>query len=408
MSLEETKEKESGGDIISPKWVLIGAGVAILMVMLVPSWYDAVMHFELFTLPDWLGGKRVNLHFTANDLLLPLFFAIAAKEVRESFIRDKEVDGEIVPGGAMGSWSRAALPGVGTLGGVLVPALMFVALSHYFSPDIMRGGLIPTATDIVFAIMIAKLVGWDMSHPAVTLLLTIAVIDDGIGLVLIPLVYSDDMNWGMFGLVLMLTVGMAVLFRGLGVKKWYWYIGVIGGLTWLGFLWLGVEPAMALVPVVLAMPYARSDLGLFSSEEPFRHDALSEMEHFIAKFLSFILLIFAFANAGISMTAPDSTAWIVLVSLIVGKFVGIFAFAYIGLLCGLKLPDGMSLKELPVVAAIAGVGFTVAVFVAGVAFEGSPAVAEQAKMGALLSLPVGLVVAFVLATVLGVRRRSVE
>lgn len=378
--------------IITPEWVLVGAGLAIAMVLFVPSSYDSATHFDLFTLPAWLGEKYVNVHFVANEVLMPFFFAIAAKEVRES----------LLPGGALHGRTRAMLPLAATAGGVLVPIALFVGLSVLFAPDITRGFVVPTATDIAFALLAARLLLGSSTHPAVTLLLTIAVVDDGIGLVLIPLVYSGGVNWFAFVGLLTLIFGVAWLFRGLGLKKWYWYIGIIGGVSWLGFLWLGVEPAMALVPVVLAMPHAKTDLGFLNPRELTRHDSLNEMEHAVAPWTGVILLVFGFANAGISLTMPDSTTWIVLASLIVGKFVGVLGFAYIGMRCGLQLPQGMQLRQLPLVAAITGIGFTVAVFVAGVAFEGD--VASQAKMGALLSLPVGLLVAFVVKRLTGVRR----
>ncbi len=378
--------------VITPEWVLVGAGTAILLVLFASPWYDAATHTDLFALPEWLGDKHVNLHFLANEMLMPFFFAIAAKEVRES----------LLPGGALHGRSRALLPLVATAGGVIVPAALFVGISVTLSLGITKGFVVPTATDIAFALLAARLLLGGSTHPAVTLLLTIAVVDDGIGLVMIPLVYSGGVNWLAFVGLLLLVFGAAWLFRGLGIKKWYWYIGIIGGISWLGFLWLGVEPAMALVPVVLAMPHGATDLGFLSPRELYQHDSLSEMEHAVAPWTGVILLVFGFANAGITLTPPDSTAWTILTALIVGKIVGVLGFAYVGMRCGMQLPAGMQFKQLPIVAAIAGIGFTVAVFVAGVAFDGE--VASQAKMGALLSLPVGLLIAFIMTRVLGVRK----
>lgn len=377
--------------VVKPELILLGAFAAIAAVMISPDWYHNVVDHNLFSLPGWLHAKHVNLHFISNEVLMCFFFLIAAKEVRES----------LLPGGALHGLRRSALPLLATTGGVAGPALVFYMLTKLSAPELTSGWVVPTATDIAFAYLAARLI-FKEGHPAIAFLLTLAVVDDGVGLALIPSVYSGGVQWGWFALVLAGMIGGTYLLRGFGFKKWYWYLGLVGFPGWLGFLWLEVEPAMALVPLVVMMPHAYNDLGFWSVRELTRHDALSEMEHAIKPCIGVILLVFGFANAGIDLGSFGEPTWIVLAALIVGKLMGITLFTFIGIKLGLSLPEGMKKMDVPVMAAIAGIGFTVALFVAGVAFSGT--IGDQAKLGAFLSLPVGAALAFGLNFV---RKRTV-
>lgn len=289
-----------------------------------------------------------------------------------------------------------------TAGGVLGPVCLYLVLAKLVAPELTSGWVVPTATDIAFALLAARFI-FKEGHPAIPFLLTLAVVDDGIGLALIPSVYSEGVQWAWFAVVLAGIVGGTYLMRGFGVRKWYWYLMVLGIPGWLGFLWLEVEPAMALVPLVALMPHAHNDLGFWNPRELERHDSLSEMEHAIKPWIGVILLIFGFANAGIDLGSFGTPTWIVLVALVGGKIVGIIAFTMLGLRLGLKLPDGMRKADVPVLAAIAGIGFTVALFVAGVAFDGE--IGDQAKLGAFLTLPVAGAIALGLNVL---RKRGAE
>lgn len=377
--------------VITPEFILLGAVVAIVMVALNPTVYHELIEHSWFELPSWLHHKHINLHFISNEVLMCFFFLVAAKEVRES----------LLPGGALNGIKRAALPLMATAGGVLGPALLYLLLTKMAAPELSDGWVVPTATDIAFAFLAAKLIFKD-GHPAIAFLLTLAVVDDGIGLALIPSVYSEGVQWHLFAGVLAAMLAATYILRGFGCCKWYWYLAVVGLPGWLAFLWLEVEPAMALVPLVVFMPHAHSDLGWWNPRELERHDTLSETEHAIKPWTGVILLVFGFVNAGIDLGSFGTPTWIVLVALVAGKIIGIIGLTMLGLRLGLQLPEGMNRSDVPVLAAVAGIGFTVALFVAGVAFTGE--ISEQAKLGAFLTLPVAGAIAFGLNVLL--RKRN--
>lgn len=362
------------GIVLHPGMVVIGAILAILLTFVNPHFYHLLTETPFYQLPNWLGSKPVTLHFVTNEVLMCFFFVLAAKEVREA----------LLPEGSLHGIRTAILPLLATTGGVVGPIVVFLGLATAFMPSIRHGFVVPTATDIVFAAMAAGLV-FTTKHPAKTFLLTIAVVDDGIGLVLIPVFYSKGVNWLAFAALILAEILLAYAFRKAGIRRWWWYVLLLGVPSWMGFVHLGVEPAMALVPLVACMPHALTDDGWWDENELKRPDSLSRMERALEPWTGMILFMFGLANCGIALTSGWGMAtWIVAISLIVGKFCGIAAFTWTGLQLGLKLPQGMTWHNVQLVAIMAGVGFTVSIFVAGIAFEGS--VATAAKIGALLSL----------------------
>lgn len=390
--------------IFHGKLILVGAVIALVWANIDHHSYHEIVDHSIGDLPDWLGHKHLSMHFLSNELLMCFFFLVAAAEIREA----------LLPGGPLAGAKKAALPVVATLGGVAGPALTFVVLAGFVGTDgLSDGWVIPTATDIAFSLLIALAIfpsrvieGKEVRLAAVTFLLTVAVVDDGIGLVLIPLKYSGGVDWAGLGICLAVVLGATYLLKGFGAKSWVTYFVVAGIPSWMVFLHFGVEPALALVPIVVFMPHAETDLGFFRKEEFERHDALSELKHWLEPKMDYVLLVFGFANAGVAVDTFGEPTVVVLVALIVGKVVGITSFAWVGTRAGLQLPDGMYFRDIPVLGAIAGIGFTVSLFVAGIAFTGE--LADSAKLGAAISLPVGTVAAFGLARLLRAGRYSGE
>ena len=225
-------------------------------------------------------------------------------------------------------------------------------------------------------------------------LLLLAVVDDGIGLGIIVVFYPDPHlpvkpEW------LLLTVaamGVAWGMRRLNIRSWIPYIAVAGTISWLGMMKAHIEPALALVPVVPFLPStvdaARAgETGTASREEQLEarsHSPLEQFEHHLKTFVDFGLFFFAFASAGVRFGEINGVTFIVLASLITGKTVGITLFSIAGTWVGFPLPRGMGVRHVAVIGLIAGMGLTVALFVAARAFGGPP-FQEPAKMGALLS-----------------------
>lgn len=338
-----------------------------------------------------------TLHFVINDLFMVIFFGIAAKEITESCL----------PGGALNPPSKAINPLLGTVGGVVGPAGVYILLNLIMGDGTWpwqdgwgKGWGIPTATDIALAWLIARMV-FGNGHPAISFLLLLAVADDGIGLLIIAFFYpTNDPVWIN---LLWLIPGMAIAYglRRKNVQTWIPYILVGGAFAWWGLFSAHLHPALALVPIVPFLPGPERDEGMYREVEGV-HEAnpLDRFEHDLKLFVDLGLFFFAFANAGVQFSSMNNLTWIVLLALLLGKTIGITGFSWLGVKLGAPLPDGMNIRHLVVAGVVAGLGLTVALFVAGQAFEGADQGAS--KMGALFSGGIA-VLAVVLGKVLGVK-----
>lgn len=348
-------------------------------------------------LRDGYHGLVHKLHMPVNDMAMALFFFVAAKEIREARL----------PGGPLHKLREAATPLIATIGGMAGPALVFLLGAKFFAPELMRAWATPTATDIAFSYMIAKFV-LGAKHPATTILLTLAVADDAGGLIIIAVAYpTSQINLPLFVGLLCVAIGSALLMKRAKVVNWIPYLLVSGAISWTAFYKGGLHPSLSLVPLAWCMPHAKDDLGLWNPEEDHRQDTLNKAEHALKPFVQVILGCFGFVNAGVTLAQFGGPGfWLVLAGLMVGKPLGIFALTKIGQLFGCRLPAGVGNRELIVMGFIAGVGFTVALFVATVAMpEGSNQ--DSLKMGALVSLASGIP-AYILAKLLGVKRWNEE
>jgi NhaA family Na+:H+ antiporter len=195
--------------------------------------------------------------------------------------------------------------------------------------------------------------------------------------------------------------------RRLKLHSFWWYLLIPGVMSWFAFHQAGIHAALGLVPIIPCLPHAKTDLGIFAREELNRHDTLNEFEHFWKRPVEVILGLFALVNAGVVFSNVGLGTWLVLGGLIVGKPLGITLltlFAEKGL--RLELPPGMTYRHVVSLGMVAGIGFTVALFVSTAAFPASSGVPlatiDSVKMGALASFSAALV-AYVGARLLGVR-----
>ncbi len=368
--------------------------------------YERFVEFEPFVKEqvEHEPGEHVwNVHFIINGVLMAFFFALAGKEVWES----------LLPGGALSNPRRAAMPLLATAGGMAGPALLFVGGAAILNVQhLMRGWAIPCATDIAFSYLVARIV-FGHKHPAIPFLLLLAIADDAGGLIILATCYpSGELHLFWFILLVGAGIALGLLLRKFKVQSWIPYIFGAGAFSWIGFYVGGIEPALGLVPIIPTLPHAKSDLGIFMIEELNRSDSLNKMEHDLKPHVEVILGLFGLANAGVVFGNAGTATLLVCVGLLVGKPVGITLFALLGRLSGLRLPEGMGYRELIAVGMAAGIGFTVALFVATVAFRKgapgiSPADLDAAKFGALLSFS-AFILTFILSKILGVKKMKVS
>ncbi len=381
-----------------------GVFVALAAANLAPDWYHHVVHGLPFGDVS-IFGHQLSVHFLVNDIFMVFFFGIAAKEITEAAL----------PGGDLNPLRKAINPLLGTFGGVAGPiAVFFIGIKiaymmGIYTPEMVdlnpeRGWGIPTATDIALAWLVARAV-FGKGHPAINFLLLLAVADDAIGLGIIAIFYGDPNNPAQPAWLGLVVAGMvlAYILRRMGLRSWSVYIFTAGPLAWSGLMLAHLHPALALVFVVPFLPGPEQDSGLFVEDEAdqnpeavhdesdaHHHSPLHNFEHHLKLFVDFGLFFFAFANAGVAFAGIGTMTWLIIGSLVVGKTLGVGLCSWIGTKLGAPLPNGMSFADLIMASFIAGLGLTVALFVAGAAFT-DPVLQGEAKMGALFSGGVGVI-----------------
>jgi Na+:H+ antiporter, NhaA family len=341
--------------------LIIGAFAAVLWANLDVASYDAIAK---------------PLHFAVNDVGMVFFFALVAKEVFEATL----------PGGSLASVRRAAAPLAAAVGGMAAPAAIYIGLVFAFDRrELASGWAIPCATDIAFSAMVARAV-FPKGHPAIPFLLLLAIADDALGLVILAVFYpTRELSFAWLVTLLPAALLFAWLLRRRNVKSFWPYVLGPGAAAWAALYLSGFHPALALAPVVPFMPHAARDVGLFAPGENAGSDTLNRFEHWWQRPVQVVLLLFGFANAGLPLSKVGAGTWIVLAALLIGKPLGILLFTNLARVGGIRIPDGISLRDLMLLGVTASIGFTVSLFFATAAFADGPALA-QTKMGALLSL----------------------
>jgi NhaA family Na+:H+ antiporter len=397
--------------------LIIGALIALVWANTDPHAYHHFVEHPLW-FNDWIGldysywaksygegyekyevgdiTKVLSLHYLVNDVLMALFFAIAAKEVWEAVI--------LKNGSLRGK--KAATPLFATAGGMFGPIGVYLVLAYFMGSEtynaVANGWAIPTATDIAFSYLVGRMV-FGAGHPAVRFLLLLAIADDAAGLIILAIFYpSGELAPEWLMLSFAAAVGVFLLANWLPRKmdrgnqarpvstfvrtKLHFVPYLIAAcLSWYGFAESGLHPALGLLPIVPTIPHADRAFGFFSEAEQYLTDLLNQIEHALKHPVEIILFFFGLLNAGVEFNAIGDATWLVLAGLLIGKPVGILLFGWVAARpLGLGLPQGMRIIDLVVIGCVAAIGFTVSLFVASVAFDAGP-VQDAAKMGALFS-----------------------
>lgn len=362
--------------------LISGVVVAMLWANLSPESYNHFMHIS-FIGDNLFFGHELNFHFLFNDFFMVLFFGIASVEITKA----------VSKGGPLFPISKAMNPVLSCLGGIVGPIGVFFLLTSLFPfssilesgitlSEIKNGWAVPTATDIALAWFLAVVV-FGKNHPAVSFLLILAVIDDAIGLAIIAIFYPTPGAVVMPGYLVLCVLGMFVSFllRLRDIHSTVPYLVLGGGLSWSGLFFANLHPALALVFIVPFMPQRAS------RELHEKAPALDRFEHNFKYIVDIGLFGFGLANAGVLLASVNELTLVIFLSLFIGKTVGICLFAFGAVLAGFPLPKHMNFRTLFIVGKIAGLGLTVALFVAGVAYP-NQSLQASAKMGALLSVAI--------------------
>jgi NhaA family Na+:H+ antiporter len=400
--IREFLRVETAGSVL----LLLAAAIALVWANSpVASSYDDFWHASVGI--D-LGGFRMeqSLQHWVNDALMVIFFFVVGLEIKY-----------VIVSGDLRDPKTAALPILAAIGGMVVPAAIYVAITGFGEAG--EGWGIPMATDIAFAVGVIGLLGRRIPSAARLFLLTLAIVDDIGAIIVIAVFYTDKLHLAWLALALALLALMIVL-QKLRVWSVAVYI-VIGVVLWFALLQSGVHatlagvaiglitPATALLKEDVARKYARKALA----DQHLQPDELSHLRFLIAEsvpvverlqaslhpFSAYVALpLFALANAGVSLdgfgdalTSPVSLG--IIAGLVVGKPLGIVLASFIAVKTGLgRLPDRTTWTMIVGLGSVAGIGFTVSLFIAGLSFPDAQALTDDAKVGILVASVVAALV----------------
>jgi Na+:H+ antiporter, NhaA family len=385
----------------SASGVLLIAAAALAFAWANSPW--AGTYFTVLDIPVGVGFGAWSLQkpllLWVNDLLMAGFFFVIGLEIKREILV-----------GELAGWQRASLPAAGALGGMLVPALIYVA----FNPGepASRGWGVPMATDIAFALGVLALLGQRVPLSLKVFLLALAIVDDLGSVLVIALFYTAEVN-GASLLISLLVWGGALAYGRIDGERPLVF-ALLGLVMWYFMLKSGVHATIAGVLMAMAVPLRhkvstqalQSELRALASqgggfeqvemvigrlEEVLgkAHSPLHSMEHALAPYVAFLVMpVFAFFNAGVAVGGGEgalisAVSLGAFVGLLVGKPIGVAGFVFIAVLSGLtRLPDGTSWSAMVGVGLLAGIGFTMSLFIANLAFA-EQALLDQAKIGVL-------------------------
>jgi Na+:H+ antiporter, NhaA family len=362
-------QKPAANTDIIASLVLLGAAIAALVVANsgMAASYTAILKtpltvgFSPFAITD-------SLQTWIKNALMAVFFLLVGLEIKAEF---KE--------GALSERERAILPFAAALGGMIAPALIYLAMVGTTSTN-ARGWAIPCATDIAFAVGVVGLLGKKVPASLKAFLLAVAVIDDLGAILIIAFFYTAGLDLAALAAVAVVVAIMAVL-NWRNVSNLWIYLA-LGVVLWIFVYRSGVNPTLAGVITALFIPLKALD-GLKSP--------LHDLAHAIKWPVTFLIMpIFAFANAGVSLqglTLPDLAQPVtsgIALGLLLGKPIGITLFTLLVVKLGIaRLPEGVTWTQVVGVGFIAGIGFTMSLFVGVLAFEGMDQMMNQVRLGVL-------------------------
>lgn len=344
--------------------LMICAAVALVLANspLAEPWHGLFHH----TLPWTPIAKLDNLHLWINDALMAVFFFVVGLEIKREIL-----DGEL------SSASRRRLPVIAAVAGMVVPALIYLGIAGG-DPALHRGWAIPSATDIAFAIGVLALAGKGLPSSLRLFLLTVAIVDDLGAVLVIAFFYTTGLDLMWLGIAAAIFLTLVVVNRA-GVSSLIPYI--LGAVAlWFAVLHSGVHATIAGVLAALTVPLALNK----------EHDSpLLRLEHALVAPNGFLIVpLFGLANAGVALGSIDggplALPIAIAAGLLIGKQVGILGSIVAAEKLGIaKRPAGATIRQLWGLSLLCGIGFTMSLFIASLAFPQSPLLVEEAKLGIL-------------------------
>ena len=367
-ALREFLRSEAAGGI------LLMASAALAMIFANSALSDGYFHFIHAVTGPELTPKLgpMTVHLWINDGLMAIFFLLVGLEIKREF-----VDGHLA------TWADRRLPVIAAAAGMVFPAMVYLAIVGG-DPALVRGWAIPAATDIAFAIGVLALLGSRAPASLKLFLTTVAIVDDMGAVGIIALFYTAELN--LVALVAVAAIWLAMMALNRFKVHALWPYLLLAALLWYATLLSGVHATIAGVMAAFAIPFRRS-LGAPDEQD----SALHRLEHRLAKPVAFLIVpIFGFANAGVSLGGASLGSLVaplplgIALGLFLGKQVGIFGSVWAATKLGFAVrPKDASWSQIYGVALLCGIGFTMSLFIGGLAF-GDAAQGDAVKIGVLL------------------------
>lgn len=358
-ALKEFLQTSSAGGIV--------LAIAAMLAMIVANTplYSLYESFFSTLVSVQVGDFEISKPFLLwiNDGLMAIFFFLVGLELKREFIA-----------GELSNINQIMLPALAAVGGMIVPALIYLAFNQH-DETLNNGWAIPAATDIAFALGILSLLGDRVPTALKVFLVTVAIFDDIGAIVIIALFYTEHVSWGALGFAL-LALGALWGLHAKNVTKLTPYM-VMGGILWVAVLKSGVHATLAGVLAALFIPYQNNSDPSYSPVLRLEHDLHSTVAFFI-------LPLFAFANAGIGFSSVGMEELLhtvplgIFFGLVLGKPLGVLLLCWLGVVCRVvKMPSDLNWKMIIGASMLCGVGFTMSLFIGGLAFEADYSVFDE-------------------------------
>ena len=313
-------------------------------------------------------GLKLSVHHWINDALMAIFFFFVTLEIKREFIR-----------GELSNLKKAMLPIIAAIGGMVVPALLYIYI-NFGNSETLNGWAIPSATDIAFSLGILSLLGSRVPISLKIFLTALAIIDDLGAILIIAFFYSGDLSISYLSLILISYLSLLTLNK-FGIKKFMPYL-IIGIFMWFFTYKSGIHATIAGVLLASTIPHRIKDKDF---------SLLIKIEHAISPYVAFMIMpLFAFANAGVSLEGLSFSSLGmpvplgILVGLFIGKQVGVMFFSFFAVKLGAaQMPDNSTWLSLYGVSVLTGIGFTMSLFVGNLAFADNIQYIEGVKIGVL-------------------------
>jgi len=359
--------------------------IAAVIALVISNSNLSSFYFDILNTDILLGTSKIGLDLSVlhwiNDVLMAVFFFVVTLEIKREFIQ-----------GELSKPKQAFLPIIGAVGGMLVPALIYIFI-NFGNGYTLSGWAIPSATDIAFSIGVLSLLGSRVPVSLKIFLTALAIIDDLGAIIIIAFFYSSDLQY-LYLLLMLASFLCLLILNKIGVKKFtpYFFIGL---LLWFFTHESGIHSTISGVLLACTIPHRINEKD---------SSLLLKLEHFLSPYVAFAIMpLFAFANAGVNLEGVTFDTLLlpiplgILLGLFIGKQVGVFIFSFISVkLKFAEMPNNSNWIKLYAVGILTGIGFTMSLFVGNLAFVDHASDMGGVKIGVLVGSTLSALLGYIL------------